>query len=90
MQWVAEYIRCEQACRDLARILTRPDDKRALELMANGWAARAAERKTTLERAIWNGRGASTPYSASAAPKSPRAPTTWVGSSHDISAWTGQ
>ena len=45
MRWVAEYLRCEQVCRDLAGKLARPDDKLALELMAAGWAARAAERK---------------------------------------------
>jgi hypothetical protein len=49
MRWVTEYLRCEQACRDLAGILTKPDDKRALELMATGWAARAAERKRAID-----------------------------------------
>jgi hypothetical protein len=49
MRWVTEYLRCEQACRDLASILTRPDDKRALELMATGYAARAAERKRAID-----------------------------------------
>lgn len=34
MKWVNDYLRYEQACRDLASILTKPDDKRALELMA--------------------------------------------------------
>ena len=50
MRWVTEYLRCEEACRDLANILTKPDDKRALELMALGWAARAAERKSAIDR----------------------------------------
>jgi hypothetical protein len=50
MRWVTEYLRYEQACRDLASILTKPDDKRALELMATGWAARAAERKRKIGR----------------------------------------
>lgn len=49
MRWVTEYLRCEQACRDLAGKLTKPDDKRALELMAAGWAARAAERKRAID-----------------------------------------
>jgi hypothetical protein len=41
---VVECLRCERACRDLAGKLTNPNDKRALELMAVGWARRAAER----------------------------------------------
>lgn len=48
MRWVTEYLRCEQACRDLAGMLTKADDKRALELMAAGWAARAADRKRVI------------------------------------------
>jgi hypothetical protein len=50
MRWVTEYLRCEQVCRDLAGKLARPDDKRALELMAAGWAARAVERKRKLDK----------------------------------------
>lgn len=52
MRWVMEYLRCEQACRDLASKLSKPDDKRALELMAAGWAARAAERKRRIAKEI--------------------------------------
>jgi len=37
-------------CRDLAGKLARPDDRRALELMAAGWAARAAERKRKIDK----------------------------------------
>lgn len=48
MRWITEYLRCEQVCRDLAGKLTKPDDKLALELMALGWAARAAERKRAI------------------------------------------
>lgn len=44
MRLVIECLRCERACRDLAAQLTNPSDKRALELMAAGWARRAAER----------------------------------------------
>jgi hypothetical protein len=50
MRWVTEYLRCEQVCRDLAGKLAKPDDKRALELMAAGWAARAAERKRKIDK----------------------------------------
>ena len=49
MRWVTEYLRCEQACRDLAGKMTKPDDKRALELMASAWAKRAAERKRAID-----------------------------------------
>lgn len=44
MHLVIECLRCERACRDLAAELKNPNDKRALELMASGWARRAAER----------------------------------------------
>lgn len=50
MRLVAEYLRCEEACRDLADKLTKPNDKRALELMAVGWAARAADRKREIDK----------------------------------------
>jgi hypothetical protein len=50
MRLVIECLRCERACRDLAALLTNPNDKRALELMAAGWARRAAERLRKIER----------------------------------------
>jgi hypothetical protein len=50
MRWVTEYLRCEEACRDLVDKLTTPEDKRALELMAAGWAARAADRKRKIDK----------------------------------------
>ena len=49
MHLVIECLRCERACRDLAAELTNPNDKRALELMAAGWARRAAERLRKIE-----------------------------------------
>lgn len=49
MRLVIECLRCERACRDLAIQLTNPNDKRALELMASGWARRAAERLRKIE-----------------------------------------
>lgn len=49
MRLVIECLRCERACRNLAAELTNPNDKRALELMASGWARRAAERLRKLE-----------------------------------------
>ena len=50
MHLIIECLRCERACRDLAAELTNPNDKRALELLAAGWARRAAERLRKLER----------------------------------------
>lgn len=64
MRWVTEYLRCEQVCRDLAGKLARPDDKLALELMAAGWAARAAERKRKIDNKA-GFHGASAEYPAS-------------------------
>ena len=49
MHLVIECLRCERACRNLAAELTNPNDKRALELMAAGWARRAAERLRKLD-----------------------------------------
>jgi len=49
MRLVIECLRCERACRNLAALLTNPNDKRALELMASGWARRAAERLRKIE-----------------------------------------
>lgn len=49
MRLVVESLRCERACRALAAKLTNPNDKRALELMAAGWARRAAERLRKME-----------------------------------------
>lgn len=49
MRLVIECLRCERACRNLAAELTNPNDKRALELLAAGWARRAAERLIKLE-----------------------------------------
>jgi hypothetical protein len=51
MRLVVECLRCERACRDLAAKLTNPNDKRALELMAAGYARRAAERLRKIEEA---------------------------------------
>jgi hypothetical protein len=50
MGLIIECLRCERACRDLAAKLTNPNDKRALELMAAGWARQAAERLRKLEK----------------------------------------
>jgi hypothetical protein len=49
MRLVIECLRCERACRDMAAELKNPNDKRALELMAAGWARRAAERLRKIE-----------------------------------------
>lgn len=50
MRWVDEYLRYSKACRELAAKLMDPDDKRALQLLADGWAKLATERRGKLER----------------------------------------
>lgn len=47
---VSEYLKFERECRELAAKLTKPDDRRALELMAQAWARLARERKQRLEQ----------------------------------------
>jgi hypothetical protein len=42
---VAEYRRFARECRRLAAMLTKPADKRALELMATGWDKTADRRE---------------------------------------------
>ena len=48
MRRVSEYRRYAEECRRLAAVLSKPTDKRALELMATGWDKRAAEREEKL------------------------------------------
>jgi hypothetical protein len=48
MRRVTEYRRYAEECRRLAAVLTKPTDKRALELMAKGWDKRADEREAKL------------------------------------------
>jgi hypothetical protein len=48
MRWVTEYRRFAGECRRLAATLTKPADKRALELMAKGWDKSADEREAKL------------------------------------------
>jgi hypothetical protein len=48
MRWVAQYRRFAEECRQLAAALTKPTDKGALELMAQGWDKRADEREAKL------------------------------------------
>ena len=50
MRWVVEYRRFANECRRLAAALTKPSDRRALELMATGWDKRADEREAKLGR----------------------------------------
>jgi hypothetical protein len=50
MRRVSEYRRFAEECRRLAAVLTKPTDKRALELMATGWDKRADEREAKLGR----------------------------------------
>jgi hypothetical protein len=48
MRWVTEYRRLAAECRQLAAALTKPTDRRALELMAKGWDKSADEREAKL------------------------------------------
>lgn len=48
MRRVAEYRRIAEECRRLAATLTKPTDKRALELMAIGWDKSADAREAKL------------------------------------------
>lgn len=48
MRWVAEYRRFAEECRRLSATLTKPTDKRALELMAKGWDKSADAREAKL------------------------------------------
>jgi hypothetical protein len=48
MRWVTEYRRFAEESRRLAAVLTKPNDKRALELMAKGWDKSADAREAKL------------------------------------------
>ena len=48
MRRVTEYRRIAEECRRLAAALTKPTDKRALELMAIGWDKSADAREAKL------------------------------------------
>jgi hypothetical protein len=48
MRSVADYRRFAVECRRLAAALTKPADKRALELMAKGWDKTADKREAKL------------------------------------------
>jgi hypothetical protein len=48
MRRVTEYRRFAEECRRLAAVLTKPADKRALELMAKGWDKSADAREAKL------------------------------------------
>jgi hypothetical protein len=50
MRWVVEYRRVAKECRRLAAALTKPGDRRALELMAKAWDRSADEREGKLCR----------------------------------------
>lgn len=48
MHLVSRYRQLASDCRHLAAMLTKPDDKQALELMATGWEKSADEREAML------------------------------------------
>jgi hypothetical protein len=56
MRTVAEYRSFAVECRKLAAVLNKPEDKRAMEVMAAAWEKIASER----ERALVGGEGGKT------------------------------
>ena len=48
MEKVLQYAEFAEECRKLAATLTKPDDKKALEIMAYAWEAVAKERQQQL------------------------------------------
>jgi hypothetical protein len=50
MQTVAEFRKHAEECREMAKRLTRDDDKAAMELMAMAWDKAADARERELER----------------------------------------
>jgi hypothetical protein len=46
---VAEFRKHAEECRELAKKLTREDDKKAMELMANAWEKVANDRERELK-----------------------------------------
>jgi len=51
MRTVEEYLEYEGECRRLAEKTTRPEDKRALEVMAAAWARLVASQKAQMMKA---------------------------------------
>jgi hypothetical protein len=49
MKTIAEYRKFAEDCRALAAKLTDPQDKRAVELMAEAWSKVANEREAMLK-----------------------------------------
>jgi len=49
MRTVAEFRKPAEECRMLAKKLTREDDKKAMELMANAWEKVANDRERELK-----------------------------------------
>ena len=50
MKTVAEYRQYAEECRRLAAQLTKPEDKRAIEIMAVAWDKVAEGREAALKR----------------------------------------
>lgn len=48
MRTVAEYRKFAESCRELAARLTNANDKRGMELMAEGWDKAAEQRQAAI------------------------------------------
>lgn len=55
MEKVLQYAEFAEECRKLAANLTKPDDKKTLEMMAHAWEAVAKERQQRLSTRAENG-----------------------------------
>jgi hypothetical protein len=55
MEKVLQYAQFAEECRKLSANLTKPDDKKALEIMAHAWEAVAKERHQQLSTRAENG-----------------------------------
>jgi len=55
MEKVLQYAQFAEECRTLAASLTKPDYKKALEIMAHAWEAVANERQQQLSTRAENG-----------------------------------
>jgi hypothetical protein len=52
MRTVEEYRQFAEDCRKLAKTLTKPDDKRAMELMATAWDKVADQREAAIKKGL--------------------------------------
>ena len=54
MRTMAEYRANAQECRQLARLIAKPEDRTALERMAQTWEMLTTQRERDIERRLFN------------------------------------